>query len=478
MPWLNSGLHGASIRSSRKVLSRVFERLIRPARNIYGSLRLPGDKSISHRYAMLAGLRRRHLALHQLLHRRRLRLLLACMEALGAKSSTQPRRTPSKSPASPAASASPPRPLDCGNSGSTMRMISGLSPPSPTPSPSSATPPSPAAPWSASASPSSRWARKSPSPTATRPSPSTAVRSTPSTTPRPSPAPRSRPHPLRRPANRRRTPRPRIHPHPRPQRAGPARLRRHPHPHLRSTPVSIPGPPALHAIDATVPGDISSAAFFLCAALLFPGSNLVLDSLGLNPTRAALLDVSPPSARTSSPQSRREARRTGRHRQVNARRPRASDRRISGALAAQLIDELPVLAAIAPLHQRRHPHPRRQGTPRQGVRPHRPGREKPARHGRRSHRVRRRPRRPRRPNPPRRHHRLRRRPSHRHGLQRRRSPRRPATRSSRAPNPPPSASRVLRICWTLSRSGKTRHHVPSKKKARHAVFQAGPFHRP
>jgi len=30
------------------------ERLIRPARNIYGSLRLPGDKSISHRYAMLA----------------------------------------------------------------------------------------------------------------------------------------------------------------------------------------------------------------------------------------------------------------------------------------------------------------------------------------------------------------------------------------------------------------------------------------
>jgi 3-phosphoshikimate 1-carboxyvinyltransferase len=50
-------------------------------------------------------------------------------------------------------------------------------------------------------------------------------------------------------------------------------------------------PAALHAIDAAVPGDISSAAFFLCAAALFPGSNLVLDSLGLNPTRATLLDV-------------------------------------------------------------------------------------------------------------------------------------------------------------------------------------------
>ena len=39
--------------------------------------------------------------------------------------------------------------------------------------------------------------------------------------------------------------------------------------------VSIAGPQALHAIDAAVPGDLSSAAFFLCAASSFPGSNLV-----------------------------------------------------------------------------------------------------------------------------------------------------------------------------------------------------------
>jgi len=55
--------------------------------------------------------------------------------------------------------------------------------------------------------------------------------------------------------------------------------------------VSIAGPQPLHAIDAAVPGDISSAAFFLCAAALFPGSSLVLDAIGLNPTRASLLDV-------------------------------------------------------------------------------------------------------------------------------------------------------------------------------------------
>ena len=55
--------------------------------------------------------------------------------------------------------------------------------------------------------------------------------------------------------------------------------------------ISISGPQTLRAIDAAVPGDISSAAFFFCAAALFPGSSLVLDSLGLNPTRATLLDV-------------------------------------------------------------------------------------------------------------------------------------------------------------------------------------------
>src|SRR5438132_527093 len=55
--------------------------------------------------------------------------------------------------------------------------------------------------------------------------------------------------------------------------------------------LSIPGGQRLKAIEATIPGDLSSAAFFLCAALLFPDSNLVLDSIGMNPTRASLLDV-------------------------------------------------------------------------------------------------------------------------------------------------------------------------------------------
>ncbi|MBI4458592.1 MAG: 3-phosphoshikimate 1-carboxyvinyltransferase, partial [Acidobacteria bacterium] len=47
---------------------------------------------------------------------------------------------------------------------------------------------------------------------------------------------------------------------------------------------------ALRGQILAVPGDISSATFFLCAALLFPDSNLYLQDVGLNPTRTAVLD--------------------------------------------------------------------------------------------------------------------------------------------------------------------------------------------
>ena len=55
--------------------------------------------------------------------------------------------------------------------------------------------------------------------------------------------------------------------------------------------IRILGQPKLTARELTVPGDISSAAFFIGAALLLPGSELTIEGLGLNPTRTALLDV-------------------------------------------------------------------------------------------------------------------------------------------------------------------------------------------
>jgi 3-phosphoshikimate 1-carboxyvinyltransferase len=54
--------------------------------------------------------------------------------------------------------------------------------------------------------------------------------------------------------------------------------------------VCLTGRPQLHARELSVPSDLSSAAFFLVAALLLPGSALVIEGVGLNPTRSALLD--------------------------------------------------------------------------------------------------------------------------------------------------------------------------------------------
>ncbi len=47
----------------------------------------------------------------------------------------------------------------------------------------------------------------------------------------------------------------------------------------------------LYATTITVPGDISSAAFFMVAALITPNSELVLENIGINPTRRGILDV-------------------------------------------------------------------------------------------------------------------------------------------------------------------------------------------
>src|SRR4030067_3380410 len=52
-----------------------------------------------------------------------------------------------------------------------------------------------------------------------------------------------------------------------------------------------PKPLLLKPLDFTVPGDISSAAFLIVAALITPGSEIHLRNVGLNPTRTGLLDV-------------------------------------------------------------------------------------------------------------------------------------------------------------------------------------------
>ena len=55
--------------------------------------------------------------------------------------------------------------------------------------------------------------------------------------------------------------------------------------------VSVDGGAPLHARDVDVPGDLSSAAFFIAAALLLPRSELRIRQIGLNPTRTGIVDI-------------------------------------------------------------------------------------------------------------------------------------------------------------------------------------------
>jgi 3-phosphoshikimate 1-carboxyvinyltransferase len=61
--------------------------------------------------------------------------------------------------------------------------------------------------------------------------------------------------------------------------------------HFRGRQVQIYPCSSLRALDVVVPGDFSSAAFLVVAGLLVPGSEIVVEGVGVNPTRTGLLDV-------------------------------------------------------------------------------------------------------------------------------------------------------------------------------------------
>src|SRR5436305_564730 len=97
--------------------------IVRPAKNILGAVRLPGDKSISHRYAMLAAIATGTSKFQNFSSGRDCASTLACVQALGAKirqTEGNVLEIEGRQLHAPAAA------LDCGNSGSTMRMLSGI----------------------------------------------------------------------------------------------------------------------------------------------------------------------------------------------------------------------------------------------------------------------------------------------------------------------------------------------------------------
>jgi 3-phosphoshikimate 1-carboxyvinyltransferase len=323
------------------------EHLVRPARTLQGSLVLPGDKSISHRYAMLAGLAEGTTRLSNFSTGADPHSSLACMAALGA--TVENKGTHIEVIGTGGAFRQPPAELDCGNSGSTMRMLSGLIAAHPHTFTLIGDHSLTLRPMERIRKPLSLMGVKMDlveghAPITIHGGPLTAIDFD---TPIPSAqvktavlfaglqatgttslseAVRTRDHSEHA------------------LRAFGATLSR------KGDRLSIPGHQKLHAIDATVPGDLSSAAFFLCAALLFPDSNLILDSLGMNPTRSALLDVvTALGARIKVLNVEEQHGELIGTIQVNAT-PSAltTPFKMDGALTAQLIDELPVLSAIAP----------------------------------------------------------------------------------------------------------------------------------
>jgi 3-phosphoshikimate 1-carboxyvinyltransferase len=319
---------------------------IKPARNILGSLRVPGDKSISHRYAMLAALAAGRSRFDNFAPGADCASTLACVRDLGCRVERDEKGSVVIDGVG-AQLNSPAAPLDCGNSGSTMRMMSGILAGQPF-----------ACELIGDESLSRRPMKRVIEPLTQMGASIHAA-----------PGDRAPLHingaklhgidyapPVASAQVKTCVLFAGLLAEGNTTVAEPARTRDHGELALRAfgaevartqNAVSIAGGQTLHPLEAFVPGDISSAAFFLCAAAIFPESNLVIDGVLLNPTRSALLDVLAAMGSRISMVRVEEAHGElvgtialvpGQGRHV----------RIEGPLTALLIDELPVLAAIAP----------------------------------------------------------------------------------------------------------------------------------
>jgi 3-phosphoshikimate 1-carboxyvinyltransferase len=322
--------------------------IIRPAGNVAGILRMPGDKSISHRYAMLAAIANGTSRLHNYSTGQDCASTLSCIRALGCDWKRDPQdgnaitiegRGPQL--------AEPEGALDCGNSGSTMRMLSGILAGQQFASELTGDESLSRRPMARIIAPLTLMGAEISSGEGQRP-------------------------PLRIHGGRLKaidytTPVASAQVKSCILLAGlfadgvtqvtePVRTRDHGELALRAFGAevdkdgnrsSVGGGQLLHGIDATIPGDISSAAFFLCAAALFPDSELTISGLLMNPTRARLLDVLIQLGMKISvaeiEQQHGELVGT-----VEVKGGPLTGARIEGADSAALIDELPVLAAIGP----------------------------------------------------------------------------------------------------------------------------------
>ncbi len=102
----------------------------------------------------------------------------------------------------------------------------------------------------------------------------------------------------------------------------------------------------LHSVDITIPGDISSAAFFIAAALIVPDSDIIIKNVGINETRLGIIDV----LKSMNADITLLNERTQSNEKTADIQVKYSDLKavtIEGEIIPRLIDELPIIAVIA-----------------------------------------------------------------------------------------------------------------------------------
>lgn len=116
----------------------------------------------------------------------------------------------------------------------------------------------------------------------------------------------------------------------------------------QGTTVSVAGPARLRAASFAVPGDLSSAAFFLVAAAASPGGEMLIRDVGVNPTRTGALEVlEAMGASITQARARTEAGEPLADLSVQGGRLRGT--RIGAEVIPRLLDEIPALAVAAAL---------------------------------------------------------------------------------------------------------------------------------
>jgi 3-phosphoshikimate 1-carboxyvinyltransferase len=321
--------------------------IVRPARNVRGSVSLPGDKSISHRYAMLAAIADGPSRLENYSTGADCASTLGCLRSLGVKWERKDGadNVVEVQGSGPSLKA-PMQPLDCGNSGSTIRMLSGIVVAQKFTSEMAGDESLSRRPMERIIAPLTAMGAQITSQNGHPPLRiiGAALNSIHYQMPVASAQVKtcllfaglladgetSIAEPLRT----------RDH--------GELALRAFgAHVERRGKEVRIGGGQRLRGIEVRIPGDLSSAAFFLCAAALFLGSQLTVTNLLMNPSRARLLDILMQMGLRISVTQLEEV-----HGElvgtVRVEGGGVKGATIAGADTAALIDEIPVLAAIAP----------------------------------------------------------------------------------------------------------------------------------